>query len=147
MKISNKLKILGLSVVILISFSTLTQATFAAPAPDAGGSSSSSSSSSSAANDQAGSAATQKSTALNNSLQKNPIVRDLRDWVNFLAAGVGIVVVAMIMLGGIQYSIAGDSPQKVTDAKKRIVNALIALIAFMFIYAFVQWLIPGGLFG
>ena len=82
---------------------------------------------------------------INANLQKNPIVRDLQDIVNFLSAGVAIVVIGMIMLGGIQYSIAGDNPQKVTDARKRIINAIIALIAFLLIFAFVQWLIPGGL--
>lgn len=87
-----------------------------------------------------------KGDAINQKLQKNPIIRDVRDIVNFLSAGVGIVVVAMIMVGGIQYSIAGDNPQKVTDAKKRIANALIALVVFLFIFAFVQWLIPGGIF-
>lgn len=90
-------------------------------------------------------AAGTKADAINKSLQKNPIVRDMQDIVNFLSAGVGIVVVAMIMMGGIQYSLAGDNPQKVTDAKKRITNALIALLAFLFIFAFVQWLIPGGI--
>jgi hypothetical protein len=77
----------------------------------------------------------------------NPLVKALQDIVNFLSAGVGIVVVAMIIVGGIQYSIAGDNQTKVADAKKRIYNAIIALVVFFFIFSFLQWLIPGGLFG
>lgn len=88
-----------------------------------------------------------KSADINNCLKGNPIVSDLQTIVDVLSAGVGIVVVAMIIVGGIQYSIAGDNPQKLTAAKMRITNALIALVAFMFLFAFVQWLIPGGIFG
>lgn len=79
-------------------------------------------------------------------LNKNPIVKDLNTIVNFLSAGVAIIVVAVIVVGGIQYVIAGDNPQAVSAAKQRILNALIALLAFLFMYAFLQWLIPGGVF-
>jgi hypothetical protein len=83
---------------------------------------------------------------LSNCLQTNPIVKDLNYIINFLSAGVGIVVVAVIILGGIQYSTAGDSPEATAKAKARIMNGLIALLAFMFVFAFLQWLIPGGIF-
>lgn len=76
----------------------------------------------------------------------NPIVKDLNQVVAFLSALVGIVVVGSIILGGIQYSAAGDNPQAVSAAKQRIINGLIALIAFLFTFAFLQWLIPGGVF-
>lgn len=66
--------------------------------------------------------------------------------INFLSALVGIAVVGSIVLGGIQYTTAGADPQKVSGAKNRIFNALIALFAYLFIYAFLQWLVPGGLF-
>jgi hypothetical protein len=87
-------------------------------------------------------------TATNAEIQKclngNPIVSKMNDIVNFLAAGVGIVVTGSIIFGAIQYSAAGNNPQAVTAAKKRIADALIALFAFIFMYAFLQWLIPGG---
>lgn len=79
-------------------------------------------------------------------LQSNPIVKDLNTIVNFLSGLVGVVVVFVIILGGIQYSMAGDKAEAVSAAKKRIINGLIALLAFMFIFAFLQWLIPGGIF-
>lgn len=80
-------------------------------------------------------------------VQTNKITQDLQTIVNVLSAGVGLVIIGMIILGGIQYSIAGDNPQATAAAKQRITNALIALFAYLFIFAFLQWLIPGGLFG
>jgi hypothetical protein len=82
---------------------------------------------------------------LNKCLNANPIIKSIRLIVNFLSAGVGIVVVGSIIWGGIQYSMAGNNPQAVSAAKKRIQDTLIALLAFFFIYAFLQWIIPGGL--
>lgn len=89
---------------------------------------------------------TTNSVALENCVENNTIVLWLQRIVNALSAGVAIIVVAMIMLGGIQYSMAGDNPQAVTAAKQRITNALIALAAFLLISTFLQWLIPGGIF-
>jgi hypothetical protein len=90
--------------------------------------------------------ACQNKAGLKDCLQNNVIIKRLQQIVDFLSAAVGIVVVAMIIIGGVQYSIAGDNPQKITAAKQRIANALLALVAFMFLFAFVQWLIPGGIF-
>lgn len=89
-------------------------------------------------------AATQKK--IQEEFDRNPIVKDLNLIVNFLSAGVGIIVVAVIIIGGIQYSMAGDNPQAVTAAKQRIFNGLIALATFILMAAFLQWLVPGGVF-
>lgn len=64
--------------------------------------------------------------------------------INLLSALVGIVVVGSIIYGGIQYSSAGSDPQKISAAKDRIRNALIALLFFIFTYSFLNYLIPGG---
>lgn len=82
----------------------------------------------------------------NGGVTSNPIYKDLNMLVNFVSAGVGILVVGTIILGGIQYTMAGDSPDAIGKAKARIMNGLIALAAFLFIFSFVQWLIPGGVF-
>ena len=76
----------------------------------------------------------------------NPIVKDINQVVNFLSIGVGIVVVGVIILGAIQYILAGSNAQAVTAARQRITNGLIALVAFIFTFAFLQWVIPGGIF-
>jgi hypothetical protein len=85
--------------------------------------------------------------ALDKCLQDNVIINDLQIFVNFLSALVGIVVIGTIILGGIQYASAGGSPDGVAKAKQRITNGLIAFAAFLFIFAAVQWLIPGSIFG
>jgi amino acid transporter len=81
------------------------------------------------------------------SASDNPILGYLGGIANFLAAGVGVVVVAVVAFSGVQYITSRGDPQKLTAAKSRLVNALIGLICFIFLYAFLQWLIPGGLFG
>jgi hypothetical protein len=66
--------------------------------------------------------------------------------IDFLAAGVGIVVVVMMVIGGIQYITSQDDPQKVSQAKSRITNALFALLLFALMYSLLEWLVPGGIF-
>jgi hypothetical protein len=79
-------------------------------------------------------------------VEDNCIVTRIDQFASFLAAGVGIVVTIMIIVGGIQYSLAGDNPQAVQAAKTRIRNAIIAMVALLLSYSFIQWIIPGGIF-
>ena len=79
-------------------------------------------------------------------LSTNPIVKYLNVIVDVLSVAVGLVVIAMIIIGGIQYSMAGDNPSAVTAAKKRIANALLALLAYALTFSFLQWIVPGGVF-
>src|SRR5438046_3130729 len=46
--------------------------------------------------------------AVQDCVKSDPIVKDIQTIVNFLSAVVGVVVVIMVIVGGIQYSIAGD---------------------------------------
>lgn len=66
--------------------------------------------------------------------------------INVLSALVGVAIVSMIVYGGIQYSAAGDDPQKISQARQKIINAIIALVMYLFMFAFLQWLVPGGIF-
>jgi len=90
------------------------------------------------------------SDCLNETVQtctsKLPLIGHINTLVTALSALVGVVVVGVIIMGGIQYSAAGDNPQALTAAKKRITNGLIALLAFALTAAFLQWIVPGGLF-
>lgn len=85
-------------------------------------------------------------------LSDNPIVKDINMIVTFLSALVGVVIVGSLIWGGIQYATAGSDvagpgkPSQVAAAKQRIANSLIALLAYLLIFAFLQWLIPGGIF-
>lgn len=77
-------------------------------------------------------------------LAENPIVKWLNFFINLLAAIVFVGATAMMIFAGIEYTAAGDNTQKVQAAKQRITNVIIGLIAFFFLYAFMNWLIPGG---
>lgn len=79
-------------------------------------------------------------------LTSNVIIKDIQKIVNFLSALVAVVVIGSIMVGGIQYALGGDSAEKVGAAKKRIGNSLYAFLIFILTFAFLQWLIPGGVF-
>lgn len=65
--------------------------------------------------------------------------------IKVLAALVGVVVVISIIIGGIQYSSSAGDPQAAQAAQKRIRNAIIALVVFIFLYALLNFLVPGGL--
>jgi hypothetical protein len=82
--------------------------------------------------------------SLKECLRHDKLDQDINKIIDFLSAGVGVVVVGSIIMGGIQYTLAGDNSSKVTAAKQRIANSIFALIAFFFIFAFLQWIIPGG---
>lgn len=65
--------------------------------------------------------------------------------IKLLSGLVGVLVVISIIVAGIQYSSAGGDPSKVVAARKRITTAIIALLAYLFMFAFLQWLLPGGI--
>lgn len=72
------------------------------------------------------------------------ILKYLVIFINVLSAIAGVVITASIAYGGIQYSMSGSDPQKVSGAKERIRNAVIALVLFVFGYSLLNYLVPGG---
>jgi archaellum component FlaF (FlaF/FlaG flagellin family) len=62
-----------------------------------------------------------------------------------LSAVAGIALVASMMIAGYIYMTARDNAGQVEKAKSRIVQTLFALILFIFMYALLNFLIPGGL--
>jgi len=66
--------------------------------------------------------------------------------INLLSIAFGFIAVISIIIGGIQYSASAGDPQKVTQAKQRISKTLFAIFAYFFLYAFLQFIIPGGIF-
>lgn len=96
--------------------------------------------------DNAGFDQTDPNCNVGNQGQGCSITDRLNAIANVLSAGVGIIIVIVIIVGGIQYASAGGDANKVAAAKGRIQNAIYALIAFFFLYAFLQWLVPGGIF-
>lgn len=72
------------------------------------------------------------------------IVDILVTTIRVLSGLVGVVVVVMIAYGGVQYALARDNPQAVSAAKSKIVNAILALVFYLMIFGFLQWVVPGG---
>lgn len=76
--------------------------------------------------------------------------QELVNWINraitTLTALTAIAIAGSLIFAGIQYSTAGGNPQAAANAKKRISNAIIALLASIFMGAFLQWIVPGGPF-
>ncbi len=67
-------------------------------------------------------------------------------FVRFFSAGVGVVVVISVIIAGIRYSASQANPQATAGAIAQIRNALIGLVIYIFMYALIQFLVPGGAF-
>lgn len=76
----------------------------------------------------------------------NSIEDLLYSLIRFLSAGIGIVIVIFIILAGIQYSASEGNPEATQAAKNKIRDAIIGLIIYLIAFAFVQFLVPGGVF-
>jgi len=66
--------------------------------------------------------------------------------INLLSVAFGLIAVISLLLGAINYIASEGDPQKVSRAKMRIRNTIFSIVAFMFLYAFLNFLIPGGIF-
>ena len=62
-----------------------------------------------------------------------------------LSALVGVGVTTSIIYAGIQYASSADNPQKVSAARQRITTSVFVLIGYFVFYAFLDWLMPGGI--
>lgn len=81
------------------------------------------------------------------SANDNPIYAYLRGIILFLSGIFGLLAVLMIIVSGIQYITSSGSPQAIEGAKKRLGNAILGIILFMLMFAILNYLIPGGVFG
>ncbi|HEX3081684.1 MAG TPA: hypothetical protein VHQ86_00350 [Candidatus Saccharimonadia bacterium] len=67
-------------------------------------------------------------------------------WVlKFLSALIGVIIILMIVISGIQYMTSAGNSSRISGAKTRLVSAFIALVLFMFMFAILNFLIPGGI--
>ena len=76
----------------------------------------------------------------------NPITDIAFAIFRFLSAGVGLVVIGSIVVAGIQYSASRGNPQATEASIKRITNAIIGLLVYLFMFAIANYLVPGGMF-
>ncbi|HRN97053.1 MAG TPA: hypothetical protein PLZ58_01190 [Candidatus Saccharibacteria bacterium] len=66
--------------------------------------------------------------------------------INILTAGVGILAVGGIVYGSILYASAGGSAEQVKKAMTVFTNVVIGIVAYAAMYAFLNFIIPGGIF-
>lgn len=72
------------------------------------------------------------------------VAKYINPMISFLSIFAGIAVTIGIIYGAIEYSSAGSDPGKVQKAKSHIRGAIIALLAFLLLWALLRWLQPGG---
>ncbi len=66
--------------------------------------------------------------------------------INILTAGIGIVAIGGIIYAAILWTTAEDKNAQIVKSKETIFNVVVGMIAFALLYAFLQFLIPGGVF-
>lgn len=66
--------------------------------------------------------------------------------VKIFTVAVGVLAVVGIIIAGVQYLTARDSEEQVRKAKKRLVQVIIGIIAYVLLFGIANFLIPGGFF-
>lgn len=74
----------------------------------------------------------------------NAILDMLFAIIRFLSYGVGLVLVASLIVGGIQYTASTGDQQATATAVKRLKSVIVALLLFIFAYAILNYVIPGA---
>lgn len=78
---------------------------------------------------------------------ENGIFTVLNVILQVLTWGIGIAGTLGIVITGVQYMTARDDPVQMTKAKNRLIQIVIGLAVYAVMWAFLQWILPGGVFG
>ena len=135
-----------------------------APAPANSGSTSGSSSSSNSGSSSSSSSDGDAGENKENEDEKEPIdntpedvktailpeswkIEDILNMILLVVTtGVGIAAVGAIVYAGVLYITARDNAGQVSKAKTMIMNTVVGVVAYLLMWAFLQWIIPGGVF-
>lgn len=79
-------------------------------------------------------------------INDNIIFRFLVTVIQFVSVGVGLAVTGGILYGSFLYMTARANAGQVERGRNTIVNAIVGLLLFIFMYAIVEFLIPGNIF-
>ena len=77
---------------------------------------------------------------------QNPVFIALLTIFNFLAVGIGIIVTGGIIYGGILITTGSGDAAKTKQGTTIIINSVIGLLCFLFMFAIINFIVPGGLF-
>jgi len=75
--------------------------------------------------------------------QITPVLKQILNW---LAVGVTIAVIGGVIYGAVLYTSSGGNQEQAKKAMGIIRNAVVALVMYFAMFAFLNWLVPGGLF-
>lgn len=68
-------------------------------------------------------------------------------FINILTAGIGVAGVGGVVYGSILYTTAGGNLEQVKKSRHIIANTVVGLILYAAMFALLNFLIPGGMFG
>jgi hypothetical protein len=85
-------------------------------------------------------------SAINNNLDQNGVWGILLLIINILTACVGVAAVGGIIYGSILYTSSGGNSDNTKKARTIIFNVAIGLVVYALMFAFLQYIIPGGVF-
>jgi hypothetical protein len=74
----------------------------------------------------------------------NPIEDMIFAFIKLLSDGVGIVVIASLVVAGIQFTSSRGDPQATAKSMHRVQSNVTALILFFFAYAILNYVVPGA---
>jgi hypothetical protein len=72
----------------------------------------------------------------------NPIYDLIAEIVQYAGGVLGLIVVLMIVIAGLQYVLSDGSPDTAKAAKDRIRNAITGLVLFILMYGILELLLP-----
>ena len=81
-------------------------------------------------------------TCIDNPSGRKSIFAFVEIIIQYLTALIGVVMVLMIVIAGLQYVLAGSSPDNAKSAKTRIERAFTGLILFILMFGILQILLP-----
>lgn len=67
--------------------------------------------------------------------------------INIMTAGIGVAAIAGIVWGSVLYTTASGKPEQVKKANTVIANTVLGIVMYALLYSFLNFIIPGGLFG
>lgn len=73
------------------------------------------------------------------------VVKYINPFISFLSIFAGIAFTIALMIGGIRYITAGGDPGAVSKARSLIAKTIFALLGYILLWAFINWLQPGGI--
>lgn len=76
--------------------------------------------------------------------QQNPIYKMLSIIIGFASGILGLVLVLMVVISGLQYVTSEGNPDRTKSAKDRLKGAATGLVLFVIMFAFLQLILPEG---